>query len=139
MAKGKAKRSEEKLFVKKAGGPMTLKIDGKRKKIKAGQTFYAVIDEIPKAFRDVIQEQPSRAEMKELDKKVTEANKKEAVKKDSDKKGVVKSPLFEVIASVEKEGFFDVVNTANGKKLNEKELPADEAKALVDELLAENN
>jgi len=101
-------------FHKQGGGAFAVTIDGRRKIIKPGQTFYAHPDEIPAAFRDVIVP---------VDK-----SKLKAVEE-----GVSNAPDLDYSAKHHGGGKYAVYNS-NGDRQNDDWLSKDEAKALVESL-----
>ena len=83
--------------------------------IKPNQTFYAHLDEIPEAFRDVIVPVDG---LPEEEQEITLAT----------------ATGYEVQERVNTKGWHDVVNLISGKPINEKALRKDEAEKLLAEL-----
>lgn len=101
-------------FHKEGGGAFAVTIDGRRRIIKPGQSFYAHPDEIPAAFRDVVVP---------VDK-----SKLEAIEG-----GTFNALDLDYYAKHHGGGKWAVYNS-NDDKQNDEWLSKDEAKALVESL-----
>lgn len=116
-----------------SAGIAELKLDGNYIRIKGGKTFRARPSEISKGFRDVIKEAPSHAEV-DVVTKVSKKDKKAAEKIENTAADKAR-PEFDIVAVEGAPGWFNVVNKASGKVMNEnKKLRAEEAQDLVKSL-----
>lgn len=133
MAKDKKKaRTGEVKWVKKGGGTALLKIDGEMVTITMGQVFKALPSEIPEGMRDLIVEAPSHAAVKEA--KAEAKAKTPAPEPEKEPEPKNDAPEFDIVPH-EEHGFFNIVNRATKKVMNEKKLRPEEAKAKLAELV----
>lgn len=118
-------------WVKKGGGTAYLNIDGKEKIVTQGQTFMALPSEIPAGALDLFEEAPSRAAVKEAKADAKAKTPAPEPAKEPEPKG--DAPEFEITPD-ETPGWYNIINMASGKKMNETKLRAEEAQAKLKEL-----
>lgn len=126
-------RSGEIKWVKKGGGTAYLEIDGEVKQINKGQVFKALPSEIPEGQRDLFDEAPSHAAVKEA-KAEAKAKTPAAPEPDKDPEPKGDQPEFDIVPDGTP-GWYNIINKASGKQMNEKKLRPEEAQAKLKELV----